>query len=121
MGLFVNAVHRPSLATLAVEFTEDSLMQQAYMEIEMWCNIQTESYFRPLTANSVFYDAQLAQYATLNSMPNIVASPFFNENPDYPNSLIIHFHQDVAAGGFQLTSRFRLSPDSQAEVEYFSF
>ncbi len=119
----VSAVHRPNSISLAVEFTEEALMLNSDTEIALLLTTSEpmSSYIRPLTENSLFFDPMMAEYAGLNSMPNIKASQHFNANYDYPNCFIISLHQEVASGILRIYRRQRNDRYAQVEEEMIQF
>ncbi len=118
----IAALHRPDAYSLAIEFAERAEFMDANTEVCMWCDgFETKSWFFPVSADSLRYNAPAAQYAVLNTMPNIRRSPLFNANSEYPNCLIIRFNHEVEAGIFNISTRFLFSPADQAQVEQMSF
>lgn len=118
----IAAVHRPDAYSLAVEFTDQAEFMDANTEVIMWCTgFTATSWFFPISADSLRYDAPSAQYAVMNTMPNIRRSPLFNANSSYANCLIVRFNHEVAAGIFNISTRFLFSPGDQAQIESVHF
>lgn len=125
MGI-ISGIHRPDSISLAVEFTDEALTLNSDTEIAMLLmsySPMTE-FMRPLTSNVLFFDPMMAQYAGLNSIPNIKASQYFNANYDFPGCFIIALHQEVDSGTLRVFSRLRTdryAPIEEEVVEFSAF
>lgn len=118
----ISAVYRPDAYSLAVKFSESAEYMDANTEVCIWCDgFEAKSSFFPISADSLRYSASAAQYAVLNTMPNIKKSSRFNANSSYPDCLIIRFNHEVGAGIFHIATRFLFSPEEQGQVEMKAF